>query len=55
MEPNYRKMATDELRKYIFNHRDDEDAVHEMVQRILAEGKDSTTEEFIEFVKQKQS
>jgi hypothetical protein len=52
-KPNFTIMSIDELRQYILEHRDDDDAVHEMVLRIQAEGKTGTVDEFITSVKQK--
>jgi hypothetical protein len=53
IQPNYQIMTVEELRQYILKHRDDEDAVHEMVLRLQSEGKTGTTEDFLESVKQK--
>jgi hypothetical protein len=54
MKPDFVTMTTQELRNYIFEHRDDEDAVHEMVLRIEKEGKPlNSIEELEEVVKQK--
>jgi hypothetical protein len=54
MKPDFVIMTTQELRKYILEHRDDEDAVHEMVLRIEKEGKPlNSIEELEEVVKQK--
>jgi hypothetical protein len=52
-KPNFEDMSLQELREYILEHRNDEDAVHEMVLRIRRNGKTGTVDEFIEYVKQK--
>jgi hypothetical protein len=52
-KPNFEDMSLQELREYILEHRNDEDAVHEMVLRIRRNGKSGTVDEFIEHVKQK--
>lgn len=54
MKQDFVTMTTQELRNYILEHRDDEDAVHEMVLRIEKEGKPlNSIEELEEVVKQK--
>jgi hypothetical protein len=45
-KPNYQAMALEELKQYILEHRDDEDALQ-------SEAKTGTTEDFLESVKQK--
>lgn len=52
-KPNFEAISDQELRQYILEHRDDDDAVHEMVLRIRKNGKTGTVDEFIEHVKQK--
>ncbi|MBD2496164.1 DUF6887 family protein [Nostoc sp. FACHB-280] len=52
-KPNYKAMSLEELRKYILEHRDDDDAVHEAVLRIQQDGTTVNTDEFIEIVKQR--
>lgn len=53
-KPNFEAMTTDELRNYLLQHRDDDDALHAIVLRIEAEGKTvSSADEYIEVVKQK--
>ncbi|MBO3458893.1 hypothetical protein G7B40_019435 [Aetokthonos hydrillicola Thurmond2011] len=52
-KPNLEAMTQQELQKYILEHRDDEDAVHEAVLRIQQHGRTVTSDEFIEIVKQR--
>lgn len=52
-KPNYKAMSPEELRKYILEHRDDDDAIHEAVIRIQQDGTTVNTDEFIEIVKQR--
>ncbi|MBD2436438.1 DUF6887 family protein [Nostoc sp. FACHB-110] len=52
-KPDYKAMSPEELRQYILEHRDDDDAVHEAVLRIQQNGTTVNTDEFIEIVKQR--
>jgi hypothetical protein len=54
-KPNFAAMTLPELKKYILEHRDDADAVHEAVLRIQEHGTTVDSQEFIEVVKQRTS
>jgi SOS response regulatory protein OraA/RecX len=50
---DYKAMSSEQLRQYILEHRNDEDAIHEAVLRIQQEGTETSSDEFIEVVKQR--
>ena len=53
-KPNYQEMTQQELREYILNHRDDEDAVSEAVVRVQKNGVTlNSIDELRQFVERK--
>jgi hypothetical protein len=50
-KPNFKEMTTKQLRNYILQHRDDEDAIHAMAVRLREQGETLEVDEFIEVVK----
>jgi alkyl sulfatase BDS1-like metallo-beta-lactamase superfamily hydrolase len=53
-KPNYQEMTQQELREYILNHRDDEDAVSEAVVRVQNNGVTlNSIDELRQFVERK--
>lgn len=53
-KPNYQEMTQQELRDYIFNHRDDADAVSEAVIRVQNNGVTlNSIDELRQFVERK--
>lgn len=54
-KPNFEQMTIKQLRAYVLEHREDEEAIHAMAVRLRNEGKTGTVDEFLEHVKEQVS
>lgn len=52
-KPNFASMATEELRKYVLEHREDDKAFYELSDRVKANGKPLNIDEIPEIIQRK--
>ena len=52
-ESDFASMATEELRKYVLEHREDDEAFYELSDRVRANGKPLNIDEIPEIIKRK--
>lgn len=56
IKPNFEQMSIRELRNYVLQHRNDEEAIHALGQRIHAEGRRlSSVDELVQIISDKRS
>lgn len=51
-KPNFEQMTIKQLRVYVLDHRNDEDAIHALAMRLRNEGETSTVDEFLAHLQQ---
>ncbi|MBW4569007.1 MAG: hypothetical protein KME31_13580 [Tolypothrix carrinoi HA7290-LM1] len=56
IKPNFAAMSNEELKAYVLQHRDDDDALHELTVRVKTQGKRlNSIEELKQVIQEKRS